>query len=157
MARNAVQVVVDELDRFINDVMKKLALDLVQILASAPSEGGTPIDTGWASANWIPYLNSSPGKPSGSRPDNDVPGANNASRAAQQSGIATVATSFDYFRHDAIVVGNAVPYIVELNEIHAARGFVQKGMHKVVREFRRELRRGSEAGPDRASGAAGGF
>lgn len=143
MAKNAVQVVVDELDRFINDVMKKLALDLVAILSSAPSEGGTPIDTGWASANWIPYLGQPPSGPSGSRPENAAHGANNASRSDQQSGIATVATQFNHDRHQ-LGVSNSVPYIIELNDVpsstQAPAGFVQKAMNRTVREFRKVLR-----------------
>ena len=144
MARNSVQVVVDELDRFINDVMKKLALDLVAVLASAPSEGGTPIDTGWASANWIPYIGSPRSSPSGSRPDNAVHGQNNASRADQEAGSAAVATGFKHDSGAALGVSNAVPYIIDLNDVpsstQAPRGFVQKAMHKVVREFRKTLR-----------------
>lgn len=141
MARNAVQVVIDDLDRFINDVMKKLALDLVAALAAAPSEGGTPIDTGWASANWIPYIGSPASSPSGSRPANTEHGQNNASRSQQEAGTALVATSFKHGK--ALGVANAVPYIIELNDGgsgQAGPGFVQKAMHKVVRNFRKTLR-----------------
>jgi len=141
MARNSVQVVVDELDRFINDVMKKLALDLVAILSSAPSEGGTPIDTGWASANWIPYIGVPSASPAGSRPTNAVHGANNASRADQEAGVALVATTF---KHDKqLGVNNSVPYIVELNDGNSSQagpGFVQKAVNRTVREFRKTLR-----------------
>lgn len=158
MARNAVQVVVDELDRFINDVMKKIALDLVAVLASAPSEGGTPIDTGWASANWIPYLGAPHPSPAGTRPENAAHGMNNASRSGQQSGIAAVATQFKHKRHQ-LGVNNAVPYIVDLNEglsksTQAAPGFVQRAMHKVVRNFRKQLKASADVGPDRQSSGA---
>jgi len=143
MARNSVQVVVDELDRFINDVMKKLALDLVAALAAAPSEGGTPIDTGWASANWIPYIGTPRSAPDGVRPENAAHGQNNASRTAQESAVATVATTFRHDNGAALGVANAVPYIIELNDggsSQAGSGFVQKAMHKVVRNFRKTLR-----------------
>jgi len=142
MARNAVQVVVGELDRFIDDVMKKLALDLVAILSSAPSEGGTPIDTGWASANWIPYIGAPRSAPAGSRPNNAAHGANNASRFAQEAGSALVGTTFKH--GTPMGVSNAVPYIVELNDVptskQAPRGFVQTAIHRTVREFRKKLR-----------------
>lgn len=144
MARNTVQVVVDELDRFIDDVMKKIALDLVAILSSAPSEGGTPIDTGWASANWIPYIGTPQSTPAGSRPTNDAHGQNNASRSAQESGTAVVATQFKH--KNRLGVANSVPYIVELNDgtsTQAPAGFVQKAMNKVVRNFRKGIREGS--------------
>jgi len=123
--------------------MKKLALDMVAILSSAPSEGGTPIDTGWASANWIPSVGAPVTATAGTRPDNATHGANNASRTAQQQGIANVATKFDYYRDGTIHVSNAVPYIIELNEGNSSQagpGFVQRGMHRVVRNFRKTLR-----------------
>jgi len=143
MARNAVQVVVAELDRFINDVMKKLALDLVAILSSAPSEGGTPIDTGWASANWIPYIGKPKGSPVGTRPENKERKLNNASRAAQETAVAQVAIGYRHQDNNTITVSNAVPYIIELNDGNskqAPSGFVQKAAHRVVREFRKKLR-----------------
>ncbi len=147
MARNAVQVVIDELDRFIDDVMKKLALDLVAILASAPSEGGTPIDTGWASANWVPYIGQPASSPSGTRPDNAAHGQNNASRGEQEAGTATVATRFKHDSGNGVLgVSNSVPYIIELNDVPSSKqapaGFVQKAMHKVVRNFRTSIKTG---------------
>lgn len=157
MAKNAVRVVVDELDRFIDDVMKKIALDLVAILAAAPSEGGTPIDTGWASANWVPYLGSPPSAPAGSRPKNSAHGANNASRSAQQSGIATAATKFKHKQHK-LGVNNAVPYIIDLNDggsKQAGSAFVQKAMNRVVRNFRKELKLTADVGPNRQSSGIG--
>jgi hypothetical protein len=126
------RVVVEELDRFIEDVMKKIALDVVANLAAPSSEGGTPIDTGWASANWIPYIGSPDRKTAGTRPAGGAKGT--ASRAEQESQSARLAAS--YKRGKDIVIANNVPYIVTLNEGSSAQapsGFVQKAIFKAVK------------------------
>jgi len=124
------RVVVEELDKFIEGVMKKIALDVVANLASPPSEGGTPIDTGWASANWIPYIGSPSRATAGERPKQGT-----ASRADQEAGSSRVAAG--YKRGQTITIANNVPYIVTLNEGSSAQapsGFVQKAIFKSVKE-----------------------
>ena len=138
MARR--RVVIAELDAFIDRVLIQVALGVVDSLASAPSEGGTPVDTGWASANWIPYI----GKPrrgtAGNRPDPKTGGG--ASRSVQ----LTQASKILLYRHSQgdIVVANNVPYIVELNDgssTQAPRGFVQAGITKTVTKVAKGIRK----------------
>jgi hypothetical protein len=47
----AIRIVVKAAEGFAEKVVRKLALDIVANLVAAPSEGGTPVDTGWARAN----------------------------------------------------------------------------------------------------------
>ncbi len=135
------QVVVANLDDFIDDVMKKIALDVVANLAAAPSEGGTPIDTGWASANWVPEIGAVRRGTAGSRPSNLQAGANNASRSDQDRGTARVAATYKHQQGD-IIISNNVPYIVDLNDgssSMAPRGFVQSGIARAVKGASRGL------------------
>jgi len=125
------RVVVEDLNEFINDVMAKLALDVVKNLASAPSEGGTPIDTGWASANWIPYVGAPDRSTAGSKP----PKGGTASRGQQLAASNALAASYNRKKGD-IVIANNVPYILTLNDGNSAQappGFVQKAIVAAVK------------------------
>lgn len=122
-------VVIAELNKFIDKTVIELALDLVANLSAAPSEGGTPIDTGWASANWIPYIGTAPSSPAGTRPtDGGV-----ASRSAQALGVGKL---LGYKTSQGnVIVANNVPYITLLNDgssKQAPRGFVQAAISKAV-------------------------
>lgn len=127
MAARRIRVVVDSLEQFIEGIIKKLTLDIVANLVKAPSQGGTPVDTGWARANWVPQIGSPAGGLSGTR-DAVSPGA-------QTAGVATVATSYR-LSGGAVHISNNVPYIVKLNEgssKQAPKGFVQDAIAKAVR------------------------
>lgn len=124
------RVVIDDLNRFIDQVMAALATEVVKNLTAAPSEGGTPIDTGWASANWIPYIGSPDRSPVGERPT----ARNSANRGRQEQAVAAL-TRYKRSAGD-IVIANNVPYIVRLNDGSSAQapsGFVQKAIVRAVR------------------------
>jgi len=129
MASRRIRVVVTSLERFLDRIMKKIALDIVANLVRAPSEGGTPVDTGWARANWIPNIGQPVSSPEGTREA--------VSNAGQQAGIATVVTGYRVASGRPIFISNNVPYIVFLNEgssRQAPAGFVQRAIAKAVTE-----------------------
>lgn len=103
-----------------------------------PSEGGTPIDTGFARANWIPRIGERVTRPSGERPTR--PGAKFTDTSAQQQGVFEVRGGY---RIDLgpIYVSNPVPYIAQLNagsSRQAPPGFVEASIVKaIVEDIRR--------------------
>lgn len=137
MASPRVRVVVTSLERFVELIIRKLALDIVANLVAAPPEGGTPVDTGWARANWIPRI----GEPfRGTAGTREQAEAGNVSGAEQ--GAGQVAMLGYRLERGRVYISNNVPYIVRLNEgssRQAPRGFVQAAVAKAVRV---DLRRG---------------
>ena len=127
-----VQVVVDDLQKFLDDTIKALALGIVARLVAASSEGGTPVDTGWASANWVPRIGQRAGITAGERPKR----GNSASRKAQEQGIAQVATGYKHNSGNGkIIISNNVPYIIKLNfgsSPQAKKGFVQRAIVRTI-------------------------
>lgn len=128
MADNQVVAIVKALDQFAERIVTKITLDITANLIEQ-----TPIDTGWARANWVPSIgqdrivslqnivNPSP---------TDVAGA----KASQSEGIASVATGFK-LADKAVFISNNVPYIVRLNEgssKQAPAGFVTSAIQKAV-------------------------
>lgn len=125
MTRN-IRVVINSLDKYINLVLRALVLDITANLQRAPSEGGTPVDTGWARANWIPQIGQPAAGTAGS--------PENVSAAASESGKAAVAAGYSYLNGPAHITNN-VPYIVRLNEgssKQAPSGFVQRAIIKAI-------------------------
>lgn len=134
MATNQIRVVVNSLEQFVDRVIRKLVLDIVANLRSAPFSGyGTPVDTGWARANWVPRVGSPPQGTVGTREQAEN-GVVNAGAAEIE--LARIATTYS-FRRGRIYITNNVPYIVRLNEgssRQAPRGFVQNAIAKAVRQ-----------------------
>lgn len=119
------------LENFIDQIVRKLALDIVANLVAAPGEGGTPVDTGWARANWVPEIGKARTNVAGTYAQAAAAGA---SLAEQQAGVAKVLSW--KLGQGPIHVTNNVPYIVRLNEgssKQAPRGFVQAAIAKAVR------------------------
>ncbi len=127
-----IRVIVSGGNQVTESVVKKLMLDVVANLSAAPQEGGTPVDTGWARANWLPSVGASISSPAGSREDN-VEGA----VAAKKIGLTSV---LGYrLGMGNVYVTNNVPYILKLNDGHsgqAASGFVQAAIIKAVAGIR---------------------
>lgn len=125
----AIRIVVKAAEGFAEKVVRKLALDIVANLVAAPSEGGTPVDTGWARANWLPRV--------GSPATGTVGSPTSVTRSAQQAGLQQVAT----WKMGAgkVWITNAVPYIGRLNagwSKQAPAGFVQAAIRRAVAELR---------------------
>lgn len=123
MARTRqIRVVIGAVEQFTEGLIKRLTLDIVAELVKAPSEGGTPIDTGWASSNWFPGLSRSRREADVLDPDSgDVAEA----QAFQNAGIAKVLA---YKLGRPVHITNNVKYIGALNggsSKQAPKGFVQ--------------------------------
>jgi len=138
MASRQIRLVVSSLNGFVERVIKKLTLDIVANLVSAPGDGGTPVDTGWARANWIPQIGSARTTTAGSRSQAEkglLPGD-------QQTGVAQVVTGYKLSR-GAVHISNNVPYILRLDQgssKQAPKGFVRRAIRKAVTRDLRGVR-----------------
>lgn len=118
--------VMKALSMALDKVVKKITLDVTANLIEA-----TPVDTGWARANWIASI----GAPViadlsliRSR-EQRAAGVQNAV-GEQATGTATVAANY---KRGKTYVTNNVPYIVDLNDgtsMQAPSGFVQEAIVK---------------------------
>ena len=124
-----IRQVIDALNGVTEQLMRKITLDIVANLQET-----TPVDTGWARANWIPHI--------GAELDEDLRGISpddariSGDQGRQQSGIAQVATNYT-LTDGAIFITNNVPYIERLNDgssTQAPAGFVQAAIDKAVTE-----------------------
>ena len=127
-----IKVISSDLRRFTERVVKALVLETHSILVSAPPEG-TPVDTNWARANWIPRIGGPVEEPVGTRERaeaGDLPAT-----AAAQTGIVQVATGYT-LSLGPVFLSNAVPYITTLNfgsSSQSPSGFVQLAILGAVR------------------------
>lgn len=130
MATTRISVITDDLTRFVGRLIIKLVLDIAANLVKAPTEGGTPVDTGWARANWIPAIGPGPSNPVGSR--------ESVSQSAQQAGRSLIAGY--QLNRGVCTITNNVPYIVNLNfgsSKQAPAGFVQAAIEKAIADLSR--------------------
>lgn len=116
-----------QLEAFTERLIVKLTLDVTANLKEM-----TPVDTGWARANWVAQI----GRPleedlSAVTP---TPQAASGAESRSQSSLAGVASGYS-LRQGAIFVSNNVTYISRLNDGHSAQapaGFVQRAVAKAV-------------------------
>lgn len=102
------------LDRATARAISRLALDIAEILIDV-----TPVDTGWARANWVPSI--------GTPVENPVGDDQNVSTSAQERGIAEIFAYAATGEGQPIFISNNVPYIQALNDGHSQKapaGFV---------------------------------
>lgn len=121
MARDQIRIIVQALKRVTTKTVKKIVLD-----ATANLVEDTPVDTGWARANWVPRIADTFKGTAGQR------GAVDA--GPQQAGVAEVATSYK-LEQGPVTITNNVPYIMRLNagsSKQAPTGFVQAGILRAV-------------------------
>ena len=130
MPSREIGVIVGALEDFIEAVVRKLVLDVNANLVAT-----TPVDTGWARANWIPRIGT---------PREDTAGSpDSISRGEQEQGVAEVATSYQ-IEMGPVYITNNVPYIGRLNQgssQQAPAGFVQAAITKGIRQLQGERRR----------------
>lgn len=134
MVSRQIRVIVSALERRVEFTIKRLVLDIVANLTKAPNEGGTPVDTGWARANWIPQIGAPVERPAGSR----AAAEKGSLPSAQQTGVASVATGYKLAR-GPIYITNNVPYILRLDQgssKQAPAGFVRRAIVKAVKGVR---------------------
>ncbi len=114
--------VLASLTNFSEDLIKQLVIETTAEVVKA-----TPVDTGWARANWIPSIGESFESTSGSKQ------AVTSSR--QEAGVADVLANYSLKRGNLFITNN-VPYITMLNEGSSAQapsGFVQQSIARAVK------------------------
>ena len=125
--------IVKELEELGERIVRAIVFEInAELVAS------TPVDTGWARANWIPSV----GTPNGStRTNRPTPAMVPGAAAEHAAGLASLSA----FRlgQTAFIVNN-VPYILRLNagrSSQAPSGFVdravERGVQKAARSFAR--------------------
>lgn len=125
--------IIGRLDDVTASIVSSLAVNITAELIER-----TPVDTGWARANWVPAI----GAPS-------LAGAGDLSRQARQAGapsaggrqsaaVGVVATSYRDIRQGPVFISNNVPYIPRLNDgssSQAPAGFVQDAIVAGIRSL----------------------
>ncbi len=109
-------------------VIKRVAFDIQANLVRASTEGGTPVDTGWARANWLTNVGTPFLTPIGSYEQ-----AKEGSVPAAGFGLGSIASYKLPF--GKVFISNNVPYIVNLNEgssKKAPAGFVQAAILRAL-------------------------
>ena len=110
----------DAIEKLLARVAKELTLEVAKELRRAPHEGGTPVDTGHARANWIPSV--------GVPHTGEVQGSAAYTAGSQQVMRFTLDAG-------ALYVSNSVPYIRKLNEGHskqAPRLFIEMAIDRAL-------------------------
>ena len=105
-------------------MITKITLDVAANLMEA-----TPVDTGWARANWVPSIGAPFGGGVGS-----ILGDVAAAQGAQQAATIGVAATYK-LPMGRVFVSNNVPYITRLNDGSSKKepaGFVQRAIRKAV-------------------------
>lgn len=126
-----------EMNSAVETVMKKLTLDITANLKAAPSEGGTPVDTGNARAQWTPNIGKpyrSQGMPIG---EDDVGAFVSSANSRAAVGEAKVATGYK-LSSGSIFISNNAPYIEKINSggvrlREASPFFVQRAIATAAR------------------------
>lgn len=124
-----------EADRVIREFNRKLQNE-VKIIALDINEGlidETPVDTGWARANWVPSIGTPFEGPVGDRDSFDT--------GEQEMGMAEVASQYQ-LSDGPVFITNNVPYIESLNQGHSAKapaGFIEAIIDRVVEDANRRI------------------
>jgi hypothetical protein len=128
-----ITLLVKDLEKDVASAMRGLVLEITANLRRAPDEGGTPVDTGWARANWISEVGKSHDEVAGTRPEGPD---ENPDEGPLNAGLARVLT----YRvpRERIYITNNVPYIVICNETHRP-GFVQRSISEALVALERGL------------------
>ena len=124
MTRQRVNKVITELEEFTARLLQKVTLNITSNL-----QEDTPVDTGWARANWVPSIGSPFRGLAGSRK-----GVIN--NALTERGKSLISTSYTLDK-GAIYISNNVPYIVNLNEgssTKAPAAFIQAAIVRGVKQ-----------------------
>lgn len=127
MATPQVRAVIRALERVAERAIVKITLDVTANLVET-----TPVDVGWARANWVPAIGTPVLKNlSGVEPTS---GATSAAASEQQGALGGIVAGYKLNR-GKVFVSNNVPYITKLNDgssTQAPAGFVQAAIRKAV-------------------------
>ena len=120
------EFIVAALEGFVEDVMKKVTVETTANLIE-----DTPVDLGWARANWVPQIG---------EPRTTVVGTpNDVTSGPQERGITEVITQYK-MNKGSIYITNNVPYIGRLNDgssQQAPTAFVQSAIAKAIKKVSR--------------------
>ncbi|AUR86680.1 neck protein [Vibrio phage 1.088.O._10N.261.46.A1] len=122
-----------QIENVTNETIIDVTLRIHATLVSNPP-AGTPIDFGWASANWWISIGS-PTTGNDGQLDADNPAVVGAREGQQASSVARFVTSYDYTNGQTVHIGNNVPYINRLNNgwsDQAPAGFVDDATQEAV-------------------------
>lgn len=114
-----------ELRQFVARAVARVATNVTARLIKE-----TPVDTGWARANWIPAVGAPVDAPAG------TPGDASSAQGAQQAGLNALAGYTD-LSQGQITISNNVPYIQRLNDgssQQAPAGFVEQAIEDGIRD-----------------------
>lgn len=129
-----IDLIIADLEAYTRDEIIALALNVNANLRDSPPRG-TPIDTGWASANWVPSIGVEFADPAIADVREPSP-AQIASRArAAEQGVNEVLSW--RLGDGPIFSTNNVPYIGRLNRGHSRQspsGFVQAAIERAIRQ-----------------------
>ena len=135
MVSPQIRIVVRALEGLAEKLIRKIVLDVVANLLRSPGAGGTPVDTGWARANWIPAIGSPSSRAAPPPGDNtQTRGAASILGGQQQAAVAAIAIGYK-LRMGKVTIANNVPYILSLNagtSKQAPKNFVQRAVIKAV-------------------------
>ncbi len=126
VAQSNIRVVFKAFQDFSTRLVRKIVLD-----ATANLVEDTPVDTGWARANWVPTIGSPFRGTAGTREQAE---AGRVDLSAREQGIATIATSYN-IADGSVSITNNVPYIRFLNEGSRSRPptmFVQSAIRRAL-------------------------
>lgn len=114
--------IMDELTEFVKDLCISITVN-----SQAEITEDTPVDTGWARANWIPQV---------ARPDLQERGSTGSTAQAERQVQQGLTSVFRYNNLDKkLFITNNVPYIERLNEgssTQAPAAFVQMAIARVI-------------------------
>ena len=134
--RIQIKALVGGLNRLTERLVVKITLDVTANLIEA-----TPVDTGWAQANWVPSVGKRSRRRARSFPGR-TPSAFVQAAVAKQSVGQAQAAGYKLER-GRVFVSNNVPYILRLNDgssQKAPAGFVQRAVRKAVTQDIRGFR-----------------
>jgi hypothetical protein len=117
------RMVVKDLRRGMTHAVKQVVINTHKRLVAPPSEGGTPVKTGFARSNWLIGI----GGPRGSTVGSPSAVASLSSPAKALAGYT--------LRHGNVYITNNVSYIVDLNDgssRQAPAAFVQRAIDGAI-------------------------
>ena len=118
--------VIVQLEEFTSELITKIVLDVHANLLET-----TPVDTGWARANWVPAIDEPFAE--NSEAIDPEPSDVQSQAATQQAGVNLI---FSYqLENGEVFITNNVPYIQRLNDGSSDQepeGFVQRAITKAI-------------------------
>ena len=120
------QDILESVDKAVNSKIISAAVKIYNTLRSSPP-AGTPIDTGWASSNWVASID---------KPEMGLFGSKK--NVLRQNPSIGVIYGFDINRHNSIYITNNVPYMNRLNSgwsKQSPAGFVEAAIDAAMIDF----------------------